>query len=135
MTAVSPGTGTVGVGNDATAAFENLGIVTNSSTGTTPTIRAVVGQIDSLVKSRGYALVNATSVNPTVWVSVGSASLSAVGANNTVGEVAKLLASYGQGSVGNAVYAWTDASGNVNIGVIRVPAAGVTELFYVTIEP
>jgi len=98
-------------------------------------MRAVVGQIDSLITSRGYTLVNATSVNPTVWVNVGSASLGAVGANKTVGEVAKLLADYGQGSVGNAVYAWTDASGNLNFGVIRVPAAGVTELYYVTIKP
>ena len=98
-------------------------------------MRAVVGQIDSLIASRGYALVNATSVNPTVWVNVGSASLSAVGANKTVGEVAKLLNDYGPGSVGNAVYAWTDASGNLNFGVIKVPAVGVTELFYVTVKP
>jgi hypothetical protein len=134
MTAVNPETGAVGVGNDAGAAFENLGIA-NSSSVTTPTIRAVVGQIDSLISSRGYALVNATSVNPTVWVKVGSASLGAVGANVTLGEVARLLTNYGQGSVGNTVYAWTDASGNVNFGVIRVPSAGVAELYYVTINP
>ena len=133
MTAVNPSTGIVGVGTDATAAFENLG-TTNSSITTTTTMRAVVGQIDSLIASRGYTLVNATSVNPTVWVNVGSASLSALGANMTVGEVAKLLTNYGQGSVGNAVYAWTDASGNLNFGVIKVPAAGVSELFYLTIK-
>ena len=132
MTAVSP-SGTVGVGNDATAAFENLG-ATNSST-TTPTMRDAVTQIDSLIASGGFALVNATSVNPTVWVNVGSASLSAVGVNKTVGEVAAMLKDYGPGSVGNTVYVWTDTSGNLNFGVIRVPAAGVAELFYVTIRP
>ena len=132
MTAVSP-SGTVGVGNDATAAFENLG-ATNSST-TTPTMRDAVTQIDSLIASSGFALVNATSVNPTVWVNVGSASLSAVGVNKTVGEVAAMLKDYGPGSVGNTVYVWTDTSGNLNFGVIRVPAAGVAELFYVTIRP
>ena len=48
---------------------------------------------------------------------------------------AELLKVYGAGSVGNTVYAWTDSSGNLNFGVIKVPAAGVTELFYVTIKP
>ena len=133
MTAVSPSTGTVGVGNDATAAFENLG--TTNSTVSTPTMKALVIQIDSLIASRGYSLVNATSVNPTVWVNEGSASLSAVGVNRTADEVATLLKNYGPGSVGNTVYAWTDTSGNLNFGVIRVPAAGVTQLFYVTIKP
>jgi hypothetical protein len=134
MTAISPSTGIVGVGTDATAAFENLGAV-NSTIIATPTMKTVINQIDSLIASRGYTLVNATSVNPTVWVSVGSASLSAVGANKTVDEVATLLQADGSGSIGNAVYAWTDASGNLNFGVIKVPAAGVTELFYVTIKP
>jgi hypothetical protein len=123
----------VGIGADATVAFENLGVTTSNVA--TPTMRTVVGQIRSLIASSGYTLVNATSVNPTVWVNVGSASLSAVGANKTVDEVATLLEVYGPGSVGNTVYAWTDASGNLNFGVIRIPAAGVTELFYVTIKP
>jgi hypothetical protein len=134
MTAVNPSTGAVGVGTDATVAFENLGI-TNSTGVTTLTMRAVVNQTDSLIESSGYTLVNATSVNPTVWVNVGSVSLSAVGANKTVGEVATLLKVYGPESVGNTVYSWSDASGNLNFGVIKVPAAGVTELFYVTIKP
>jgi len=74
-------------------------------------------------------------VNPTVWVNVGTASLGAVGANKTVDQVTALLTKYGPGSVGKTVYAWTDSSGNVNFGVISVPASGVTELYYVTIKP
>jgi len=132
MTAVNPATATVGVGADATAAFDALGI--NSTTVTTTAMTAVVAQIDSLVAAKGYTLVNATSVNPTVWVNVGNVSLGAAGANRTVNEVASLIQTYGPGSAGNTVYAWTDSSGNLNFGVIRVPAAGITELYYVTIR-
>ena len=134
MTAINPSTGAVGVGSDATAAFTSLGesIPTNT---TAPTKEAAVRQIDSLVASAGYQLVNATSVNPTVWVNVATVSLSALGTNQTVSRVAALLQDYGPGSVGNTVYAWTDSSGNLNFGVIRFSAPGVTELFYVTIEP
>jgi uncharacterized membrane protein (UPF0182 family) len=134
MTAVSPSTGKVGVGPSAAAAYESLG-VNNSTTVAAPTMDAVVHQIDALIASSGYSLVNATTVNPTVWVNVGSVSLGSAGANQTVAQVASLLKSYGSSSVGNSVYAWTDSSGNLNFGVIKVPAAGVTELFYVTVKP
>jgi len=134
MTAVNPSTGKVGVGPNAAAAYESLG-VSNSTTVAAPTMAAVAHQIDSLIASNGYSLVNATSVNPTVWVNVGSVSLSSAGTNQTVAQVANLLKTYGQGIVGNAVYAWTDSSGNLNFGVIKAPATGVTELFYVTIKP
>ena len=134
MTAVNPSTGIVGVGPDATAAFRELG-TTNSTAVSTSNMETVTHQIDSLVTSKGYNLVNATSVNPTVWVSEGSVSLSASGSDKTVALVAGFLQSYGPGSVGNTVYAWTDSSGNLNFGVLKVPAAGITELFYVTIKP
>jgi hypothetical protein len=133
MTAVNPATGAVGVGRDATAAFESLGSVTPSGT-PTPTRDAVVHKIDSMIAAGGYSLVNATSVNPTVWVNVGTVSLGTAGSNKTVGLVASLLKSYGPGSVGNTVYAWIDPSGNLDFGVLRVPSAGVVELFYVTIQ-
>jgi len=133
MTAVSPATGKVGVGPNAAAAYASLG-VSNATAVAAPTMDAVVHQIDSLIASKGYSLVNATSVNPTVWVNVGSVSLSTAGANQTIAQVSGLLQNYGPGSAGNAVYAWTDSSGNLNFGVIRVPAAGVSELFYVTIK-
>jgi len=130
MTAVNPSSGAVGVGQDATAAFEALGE-------STPTVGKVtiVQQIDSLVSSDGYSLVNATSVNPTVYVNVGSVSLSAVGENATVALVTSLLQTYGPGSIANTVYAWNDASGNVNFGLLSEPSPGVTYLHYVTIEP
>jgi len=128
MTAVNPSTGKVGVGPNAAVAFQSLGVA-NFTNG-----NAVVHQIDALIASKGYSLVNATSVNPTVWVNVATVSLNAAGANQTVAQVASLLQTYGPGSVGNAVYAWTDNSGNLNFGVLKVPAAGVTELFYVTIK-
>ena len=134
MTAVNPSTGAVGIGSDATVAFENLG-VSNVTKVTAPTFDATVRQIDSLIRSEGYALVNATSVNPTVWVNVGGVSLKTAGSNATVSAVASLLRTHGPGSVGNLVFSWTDAAGNLNFGVINAPASGVTELYYVTIRP
>ncbi len=134
MTAVSPSTGAVGVGLDATAAFAALGGGAPTPGGT-PSMNAVVHQIDSSIASMGYKLVNATSVNPTVWVSLGTVSLGTAGANQTVAQISSFLQTYGPGSVANTVYAWTDSSGNLNFGVLKVPAAGVTELLYVTIKP
>jgi hypothetical protein len=133
MTAVNPSTGKVGVGLNAVAAFGSLGM-SNSTAVAAPTMDAVIHQIDSLITSKGYSLVNATSVNPTIWVNTGTVSLSTAGANQTISQVASLLQTYGPGSAGNSVYAWTDSSGNLNFGVIRVTAAGVAELFYVTIK-
>ncbi len=87
-----------------------------------------------MIASGGYTLANVTSINPTVWLNVGTVSLSAVGVNKTAGEVGYLLQNYGQGGVANAVYAWTDSSGNLNFGILKVQAQGVTELYYVTIK-
>jgi uncharacterized membrane protein (UPF0182 family) len=134
MTAVNPSTGTVGVGPDAAAAFDSLG-TGNSTTGATPSREALVHQIDELVASQGYTLVNATSVNPTVYVNVGSVSFGAAGANKTIALVAGLLQTYGPGGVGHAVFAWTDTSGDLNFGVLSVPTQGATYLYYVTIKP
>jgi uncharacterized membrane protein (UPF0182 family) len=136
MTAVNPSSGVVGVGPNAAAAFENLA-AGNSTTTTTPSRDALVHQIDALVASQGYGQpVNATSVNPTVYVNVNSTSFSAAGANKTiVAQVVSLLQTYGPGSVDHKVYAWTDGSGNLNFGVLSVPAPGVTYLYYVAIKP
>ncbi|HUH82281.1 MAG TPA: hypothetical protein VLX33_00210 [Nitrososphaerales archaeon] len=133
MTAVNPSTGAVGIGADATTAFDNLGF-SNATTASTPTFDAVVHQIDSLITSSGYSLVNATMVSPTIWVNVGTVSLGAVGANRTVAAVASLLQTYGPESAGNMAFAWVDSSGNLNFGVISVPTPGVTELYYVTVR-
>jgi len=133
MTAVNPSNGAVGVGTNAIQAFDNLGSG-NSTTGTTPSREALVHQVDALITSRGYRLVNATSVNPTVYVNVATVSLSSEGATQTIAKVAALLQSYGAESVANTVYAWTDSRGNINFGVIVVPAQGVTYMYYVAIE-
>ncbi len=134
MTAVNPSSASVGVGPNAVAAFENLGLG-NSTTGVTPSRNALVHKIDAMVISQGYSLVNATSVNPTVYVNVGSVSLSAAGENDTAAQVASLVQTYGPGSVDHAVYAWTDSSGNLNFGLLSVPTQGVTYLYYVTVKP
>lgn len=134
MTAVNPSTTAVGVGLNAAAAFEDLG-GSNSTNTTTITRDALIHQIDSSFTKEGYNLVNATSVNPTVHVNVGSVSLSAAGAIETKAQVASLLQTYGPGSVDHTVYAWTDSSGNVNFGLLSVPTSGVTYLYYVTIKP
>ena len=134
MTAVNPSSGTVGIGPNAAAAFEDLG--GSSSTNTTTTSKSVlVHQIEALVTKEGYSLVNATSVNPTVYVNVGSVSLSTVGSSETKAQVASLLSAYGNRSVDHTVYAWTDSSGNLNFGLLSVPTPGVTCLYYVTIKP
>jgi hypothetical protein len=133
MTAVNPSNGAVGVGTDATAAFNSLG-TGNATTGTTPSRVALVHQMDALIESKGFRLVNATSVNPTVYVNVATISLSANGATQTIAKVAGLLQSYGPGSVANTVYTWTDSMGNLNFGLLVVPAQGVTYMYYVTIE-
>ncbi|HEV2138372.1 MAG TPA: hypothetical protein VGR53_05990 [Nitrososphaerales archaeon] len=133
MTAINPSTGVVGVGLDAASAFNNLG-AGNSTTGSTPSRTALVHQIDTFLASKSYRLVNATSVNPTVYVNVASVSLSAAGATQTIDKVANLLRSYGPGSVANTVYSWIDNAGNLNFGLIVVPAPGVTYMYYVTIK-
>ncbi|MGD0396269.1 MAG: hypothetical protein ABSB26_05080 [Nitrososphaerales archaeon] len=133
MTAINPSTAAVGVGLNAAAAYEDLG--GSNSTNTTTTSRdALVLQITTLVTSENYHLVNATSVNPTVYVPEGSVSLSAVGASATKALVASLIADYGNRSVDKAVYAWTDGSGNLNFGLLSVPTPGVTYMYYVTVK-
>jgi hypothetical protein len=134
MTAVNPNTGIVGVGTNAVAAFQNLGF-SNQSKVVTVDRGALIRQIANLISSQGYNLVNATSVNPTVWINTGSVSFTSAGANQTVAQVAALLRNHGQGSIGNAVYTWVDSSGNLYYGVVRAPAQGLTELYYVTIKP
>jgi hypothetical protein len=135
MTAINPNTGIVGVGSSAVAAFQDLGLSANQTKVATESRSAIIHQIANLIASQGYSLANVTSINPTVWINEGAVSSSAAGANQTVAQVAGLLRNYGQGSVSNTVYTWVDSSGNTNFGVIRVPAQGVTELYYVTIKP
>jgi hypothetical protein len=134
MTSVNPNTGTVAVGPNAAVAFQNLGVTGQSGTSTSDK-GTTLHQIDGLISSEGYNLINATSVNPTVWINVGTVSFSGAGANATVAQVQGLLQQYGPGSVAKTVYEWVDSSGNINFGVIVAAGQAVTELYYVTIAP
>ena len=130
MTAVDPTAGNVGLGADAAAAYYNL-IGANQSGTPSNNTNALISEIDSVVSSMNYTLVNATTVNPTVWIQT-SVSVSATGLNQTVTDVTNFLNTYGPGGVANTVYVWIDSLG-INVGVIRVVAATVTELYYITI--
>ena len=131
MTATDPTTGKVGLGVDATAAYYNLMGVNQSET-TGNNTDALIGEIDSAVSSMNYTLVNATTVNPTVWVQTNSVSLSATSLNQTVLDVVDFLGSYGPESVENTVYVWMDNSG-INVGVLKVSGGTIIELYYITI--
>jgi len=136
MTAVNPTTAKVAVGVNAVLAFQSLGsnVNTTTSTNATETSEALVKQIANSVTSQGYNLVNATSVNPTVWINVGTISFNA-GENKAVSLVNSLLKNYGPESVGKTVYGWVDSSGDLNFGVLQTPVQGVTQLYYITIKP
>jgi hypothetical protein len=95
---------------------------------------ALINAITSLAASLDYTVVNATSVNPTVWIQTSKVSLSAAGLNQTVGNVASFLSIYGSGSVANTIYDWMDSSG-LNVGVIKTRGSTITELYYITITP
>ena len=134
MTAVNPSNGTVAVGSNAAAAFQNLG-VSGQSQGQSNDKSTALHQIYSLISSEGYNLINTTAMNPTVWINVGTVSFSSSGVTATVAKVQAMLQQYGQESAGRMVYEWTDASGGINFGVIAVQSQAVTELYYVTITP
>jgi hypothetical protein len=133
MTAVDPTTGNVGIGGDAAGAYNNL-IGINQTVPVT-NMQTFIREMSSLITSMNYTLVNATNINPTVWIKTGSLSLSQLGSSQTVSEVADFLHTYGPGSVANTVYAWLDSSNNLNVGVIKIRGDKIIELYYVTISP
>jgi uncharacterized membrane protein (UPF0182 family) len=131
MTAINPTTGNVSVGPDAAAAYYNL-IGVNQTVTPSNSTKALISEIASLAASLNYTVVDATSVNPTVWIQTSTVSLSATGLNQTVEDVSSFLSTYGPGSVANTVYEWMDNSG-VNVGVIKTRGSTITELYYITI--
>jgi len=133
MTATDPITGNVSTGGDAAAAYYNL-IGSNQTVTPSNDKKALVSGIASLAASMNYTVVDATSVNPTVWIQTSTVSLGATGLNQTVTDVASFLNTYGTGSVANTIYEWTDTSG-INIGVIKTRGTTITELYYLTITP
>ena len=133
ITAITPTTGNVSLGSNAGTAYYNLeGIVTAPPVGD---IRVLLSDVVSLATSEGYSFVNATTVNPTVWINQGVLSFSGLGLNATLSQVSNFLTTYGPGSIGTAVYIWEDSSQNYYIGVFKSGGPGVTQLFYVTITP
>jgi hypothetical protein len=132
MTAVDPTTGNVGIGSDTVTAYYNLVGGVEIVTPTNETEILMRG-ISSLASSMNYTLVNVTSVNPTVWIRTGTVSISEAGVNETLVEIAGFLRTYGPGSVADTVYEWTDASGNLNVGVIQVRGEKIIELYYIAI--
>jgi hypothetical protein len=133
MTATDPTTGNVSVGADAAAAYYNL-IGVNQTVTPSNSTKALISDIASLAASLNYTIVDATSVNPTVWIQTSTVSLGATGLNQTVADVASFLSSYGPGSVASTVYEWTDNSG-INVGVIKTRGNTIIELYYITITP
>jgi len=135
MTAVDPATGNVGLGSDASAAYNNL--LGSNQTG--PPIGNVtesfMQDVISLAASKGLTVVNATSVSPTVWIQIKTLSLSANGLNDTLSQVASFLDMYGPGSTGGVLYLWTNGSSDFNIGLIKIRAGAIVELYYLTVIP
>jgi hypothetical protein len=133
MTAIDPTTGNVSAGADAAAAYHNL-IGVNQTVTPSNSTKALISDIESLASSMNYTVVDATSVNPTVWIQTSTVSLSATGLNQTVADVASFLSTSGPGSVANTVYEWTDNS-SINVGIIKTRGSTITELYYITITP
>jgi uncharacterized membrane protein (UPF0182 family) len=133
MTAIDPTTGNVSLGTDAAAAYYNL-IGINQTPTTSNNTNALINEIASRASSMNYTIVNATSVNPTVWIQTSTISLSATGLNQTVEDIVSFLNTYGSGSVANTVYEWMDSSG-INVGVIKIRGSTIIELYYITITP
>jgi hypothetical protein len=131
ITAIAPTSGNVSLGTNAGESYYNLqgGVAAPPAND----LNAFVSSMSSLVSAGGYTLINATSVNPTVWINKGTFSLGTLGLNGTVNQFASFLGTYGPGSVGAAVYAWMDSSGDVNIGVLKSAGPSVTQLYYITI--
>lgn len=134
MTAVDPPTGNVGIGPDATAAYNNL-IGNNQTTSPSNNTQTLLTQLISLATSKGYTIVNATQVNPTIWIQTGTISLSATGQSATLTQIGNFLDTYGPTSISNTLYLWTDNQNNLNLGLIKVINNTVTELYYLTITP
>ncbi|MDG6914841.1 MAG: hypothetical protein JRN58_09805 [Nitrososphaerota archaeon] len=165
MTAISPTTDLVGIGPNATAAYQNLlaaeagaassgqgngipGLNTTTTTSsttssTTTTSRVTIASstsqqllagISGLAQSSGLSVVSATTVSPNVFINTATVSLSKVGVSGALSQVGTLIEEYGPGSAGSSVYVWTDTSGAMNVGLFQLKG-GVTDLYYVSIEP
>jgi len=134
MTAIDPTSGNVGSGANAAAAYYNLIGTNQTAPPSSNDTKALLSDIASLAASMNYTVVDATSVNPTVWIQTSTVSLGATGLNQTVADVSSFLTTYGPGSVANTMYQWTTSTG-INLGVIKTRGTTITELYYLTITP
>jgi hypothetical protein len=133
ITAIAPTTGNVSLGPEADTAYYNLvGAILPPPVSD---IHVFLSNLASLVASDGYSIVNATSVNPTVWINKGTFSFTALGLNSTLSQAGNFLTTYGPGNIGSTVYIWIDVAQNYDIGVLKAGGPGVTQLYYVTITP
>jgi uncharacterized membrane protein (UPF0182 family) len=132
MTDIDPTTGDVGVGATAADAYYNLiggGQPVQPSNDT----QVLLDGIFSLASSMNYTVVNATTVNPNVWIQTDKVSLGTVGVNATLERVASFMQTYGPQSIASTLYLWSDSSGGMNLGAMQVLDSKVTELYYITV--
>ena len=132
MTAVDPATGNVGIGSDDAVAYYNL-IGINQTVPSGNDLNALVKDISNLAASQNYSIINATSVNPTIWIQTNKLSIGTTGLDSTLTAIANFLSTYGPGNAANTLYEWTDSTNNLNIGIIKIRDSSIIELYYITI--
>jgi hypothetical protein len=131
MTAISPSTGSVGLGSDASASYYNL--VKEGPT-TTPSVdrERMIEEIRSEASSRNLKFVNATAINPTVWIKLDQLSLSSLGVNDTVAKLFTTLDPSIAKSIDDTLYMWNTTSVYLNFGVLE-EENGIVRVYYVSV--
>jgi len=132
ITAVAPTTGTVAIGVDAASAYYNLlgGGLPPPGNDTSK----LIAQLTSLLTSKGFSVVNATAVSPSVWINEGVISYSSAGLSGTLSQLEAFTDKFGQEAIGGAAYIWSDSSGNINLGFFHSGGQGLLQLYYVTVR-
>ncbi len=131
MTAIDPTSGSVGAGVDAVAAYDDLFSLAPPTSNTTT---ALIQGVYKAIVASGLRIVNATSVNPNVFINVGSSSLSSNGLDNSLNVVSAFLQKYKDLAVDGTVFIWSTPS-IINVGVFASGGQGLTELYYISIAP
>lgn len=131
MTAIDPTSGSVGAGSDAVSAYDDLFSLTPPPSNATG---ALIHGMYKAIADRGLLVVNATSVNPTVFVNMGSNSLSHDGFDKSLNEITSFIAKYGDSAIGGTVFVY-NTQGTINLGVFVPSDQGITKFYYVTVAP
>jgi hypothetical protein len=132
MTAISPATGSVGVGSNADTAYYNL-LQGRPSTSPTADMSEFYKRLTSLTSSYNYAYINATSVNPTVWINTGTFTFSGQNLDNLMTDIKGFLDTYGSDSVDHTVYTWMTTPWELSVGVFQ-DHSGVLKLYYIVVN-